>query len=142
MKYVYPCVLDSEESGGFSVSFPDVKGANTGGATRDEALARAPDALVAALGAYFSLGQDIPLPSLVTEGHEPVPVPALAAAKLVLYRAMREQGVTKAALSRRLVLSESAVHKLCHPDHHSHLGQVERALEKLGRGLVVEDRAV
>ena len=30
MRYAYPCVLNSEEEGGFFVVFPDVPGALTG----------------------------------------------------------------------------------------------------------------
>ena len=63
MRYIYPCSLKSEEDGGFSVSFPDVDGANTGGATREEALSMAEDALVAALGAYHYLRREVPCPA-------------------------------------------------------------------------------
>ena len=63
MKYIYPCVLHPEEGDGFRVSFPDVKGANTSGATREEALEMANDALVAALGASSRLQEDLPSPS-------------------------------------------------------------------------------
>ena len=41
MRYLYPCVLEQEEGGGFVVSFPDVPGANTCGDDRAEALAMA-----------------------------------------------------------------------------------------------------
>ena len=34
MRYVYPCVLEAEEDGGFFVTFPDVPGANTCGDDR------------------------------------------------------------------------------------------------------------
>ena len=139
MRYVYPCVLHEEEGGGYWVSFPDVKGANTGGSTREEALEMAEDALVAALGAYYSLGEDIPLPGLVGEGQQPVPLRPVAAAKVALIVAMRERGLSKVALAKRLGVSEAAVRKLCNPDHRSHISTVERALHAVGRGLIIED---
>ena len=77
MRYVYPCVLHPEEGGGFYVSFPDVRGALTSGKDRAEALAMAEDALVGALGAYYRLHQDIPLPSPIADGQDYVPVPHL-----------------------------------------------------------------
>ena len=65
MRYAYPCILEPEADGGFSVSFPDVPGALTCGDSRSEALVQAEDALVGALGAHFSLrGQSrCPAPS-------------------------------------------------------------------------------
>ena len=140
MRYVYPCVLHPEEDGGFSVSFPDVEGANTGGATREEALRMAEDALVAALGAYHYLRREIPLPSPVQKGQEAIPLQPVAAAKVALATAMRNQGLTNVALSERLGISEASVRKLVNPDHRSHISIVERALRAVGRSLVIEDR--
>ncbi len=139
MRYVYPCVLHAEEGEGFWVLFPDVKGASTSGSTREEALEMAEDALVAALGAYYYLGEDIPLPSPVGEGQEPVPLQPIAAAKVALNVAMRDQGITKVALAKRLGVSEAAVRKLCNPDHRSHISTIERALHAVGRGIIIED---
>ena len=70
-----------------------------------------------------------------------VAVPPVAAAKVALYLAMREQGITRGDLARRLGLSETAVRRLVNPDHRSHIGQLQKALRAVGRTLVVEDRA-
>lgn len=146
MRYVYPCsiVRDEEEEIAtgrecYVVTFPDVRGANTGGWSLEEALDRAEDALIAALGAHFMLGGVIPLPSPISEGYRPVAVPPLVAAKLALYNAMREQGLTIVDLAARLDMTEKAVRKLLNPDHDSHISQVENALKAVGRLLVVED---
>ena len=119
MRYAYPCILEPETDGGFSVSFPDVPGALTCGDSCAEALVRAEDALVGALGAHFSLRGAIPLPSPVQEGQELVALRPVAAAKVALYTAMREQGLTNVALGERLGVSEAAVRKLLDPDHRS-----------------------
>ena len=142
MQYVYPCVLTSEDEGGFFVSFPDVPEALTGGDDRAEALEMAEDALGAALSMYVKAREDIPVPSTAVEGQPLVAVPTIVAAKLALYTAMRRQGITKVALAERLGLSEGAVRKLCDPDHRSHISRVEEALRAVGRSLVVGDRAV
>ena len=44
-KYVYPAIFTPEESGGYSVRFPDVKNCFTDGDTLAEALTNAEDAL-------------------------------------------------------------------------------------------------
>ena len=141
MRYAYPCVLTPEEGGGFFVRFPDVPGALTCGDNRAEALLMAEDALAVALAGYVQQQRDIPAPSPVKRGQEIVTLPPLVAAKLALYTAMRQQGVTKVALAARLGLSESVVRRLVNPDHRSHISQVEKALRAVGRKLAVEDQA-
>ena len=141
MRYVYPCDLHPEEGGGFYVSFPGVRGALTSGKDRAEALELAEDALVAALGAYFRLRQDIPLPSPIADGQESIPLPPIPAAKVALCNAMREQGITEAELAERLGIGKNAARSICNPDHRSQMDRVERALRAVGRRLVVEDRA-
>ena len=148
MRYAYPCniVRDKEEeraSGreAYTVSFPDVYGANTGGWSWEEALEMAKDCLGVALGMYVKAREDIPAPSPLVEGQVLVSVAPIVAAKLALYAAMREQGVTNVALAARLGLQENAVRRLVEPGHRSHIASVEKALRAVGRSLVVEDRA-
>ena len=109
MRYAYPCVLNPEEDGGFFVVFPDVPGALTCGDDRAEALEMAADALVAILATHVHNGEDLPTPSSVVDGQEVVAVPPVPAAKLALYSAMREQGLSEAALAKQLGLDEPRV---------------------------------
>ena len=138
MIYAYPCDLTMDEGDEFVVTFPDVPEAITGGKERREALSEAVDALATALAGYVHAKRDIPAPSEVGGDHELVTVPAVVAAKLALYSAMRSQRITKVDLAARLGVSEGAVRKLVNPDHRSHLGQVETALRALGLSLKVE----
>ena len=141
MRYVYPCVLNPEEEGGFYVVFPDVPGALTCGDDRAESLELAEDALTIMLSTYVYMDEDIPVPSPAVDKQELVAVPPIPAAKLALYTAMREQGITAAALAERLGIDDSAVAKLLDPDRYSHFSAVTKALKAVGRRLVVEDRA-
>jgi len=141
MRYLYPCTITPENDGGFFVTFNDVPEALTGGQTMDKCLELAEDALAVALAGYVHEKRDIPSPGTATKNQVLVPLPPVVAAKLALYSAMRTQKITKVALAARLDISESAVRKLCNPDHRSHIGQVETALKILGRTLVVEDKA-
>ena len=147
MRYAYPCsiVRDEEEERAtgreaYTVTFLDVYGANTGGWSWEEALEMAKDCLAAALGMYVKDREDIPAPSPLTEGQVLISVAPIVAAKLALYTAMREQGVTNGALAARLGLQENAVRRLLDPGHRSDITSVEKALEVFGRSLVVEDR--
>ena len=146
MRYAYPCTIvrDEEEartSGreAYVVTFPDVYGANTGGWSWEEALEMAKDCLEVALGMYVKAREDIPAPSPLGEVQVLVSVAPIAAAKLALYAAMREQGITSAALAVRLGLQEDAVRRLLDTGYGSHITSVEKALRAVGRSLVVED---
>ena len=118
--------------------FPDVRGALTGGADEAEALEMARDALGVALAGYALAGWDIPAPSPASTSY---PCRPLVAAKRALYSAMREQGVSEAALGQRLGIGDEAVRKLVNPDYGSHTSQVLKALRAVGRTLIVEDAA-
>ena len=148
MRYAYPCniVPDEEEQRGtgreaYVVNFPDVYGANTGGWSWEEALEMAQDCLGVALAMYVDDRQEIPSPSPLAEGQVLISVAPIVAAKLALYAAMREQGMTNVALAARLGLQENAVRRLVDPGHRSHITSVEKALRAVGRDLVLEDRA-
>ena len=148
MRYAYPCniVRDEEEQRAtgreaYVVNFPDVYGANTGGWSWEEALEMAQDCLGVALAMYVDDRQEIPSPSPLAEGQVLISVAPIVAAKLALYAAMREQGLTNVALAARLGLQENAVRRLVDPGHRSHITSVEKALRAVGRDLVLEDRA-
>lgn len=140
MRLVYPCeIIGNEYDGeGFVVHFPDVYGATTGGWSWEEALGNAEDALVAALGSHYYFGNDLPLPSAVKEGQQPIAPRPVAAAKVALNTAMRKRGVTRADLAEKLGTTESAAYKLCNPDHYSHISSIDRALKVVGVCLVIE----
>lgn len=96
MQYEYPCVLQPEEDGGFSVSFPDVPEALTCGNTRAEALEMAEEALAVALGEYMESGEIVPPPGRAARHQELVAVPPGVAARLALYNTRRREGLSAA----------------------------------------------
>ena len=149
MRYIYSCniVRDQEEARltgreVYNVTFPDVPEAITCGWSWDEAVEMAEDCLGVALSFYTDDDEEIPTPSLPTEGQVMIPVPPLVAAKLTIYSAMREEGITKEAMGQKLGLEEEAVRRLLDPNYRTHFTQVERALKAVGRSLIVEDVAV
>lgn len=141
MRYAYPCELNSEEGGGFYVVFPDVRGALTNGKDRAEALEMAQDALTIILSSHVENREDIPTPSPLKPGQELVALEPMAAAKLALYNAVREQGISESELARLLDIPESDIHDLLILDYHTHISTVVNALRAIGYSLVVEDFA-
>jgi antitoxin HicB len=81
-------------------------------------------------------GEEVPLPS-AAKGRPSVALPALTAAKLEAYRAMRAAGLNKKQLAERLGWQPSQVTRLFDGRHASRLDQIEAALKALGRRLVV-----
>ena len=131
MKYAYPCDMtpDVEEGYGFVVTFPDVPEAVTGGATWDESLFLAEDALIAALSFYVDDCEALPIPSAPSDGQVLITVSPLQSAKLDLYSAIRERGVSKSDLADALGVGESDVADLIDLDFDSTAPQVDDALK-------------
>ena len=147
MRFAFPCdiSLDDEEQRttgreAYNASFPDIQGANTCGWSWQEAIEMAEDCLTVAMNFYVKRNKDLPLPSPLAKGQVLISPPPLAAASLAVYCAMREQGIPRAELARRLNLSEDAVGKLLDPRYRTHMSQLEQALKAVGRSLIIEDR--
>src|SRR5581483_6294649 len=133
----YPVKLERDTNGTILVSFPDVPEAHTFGEDREDALARAEDALETALMGYMVDRQPIPKPSPSKRGPFIV-VPALTEAKLALYSAMRTSRITKSELARRLNCHLPQVDRLLDLRHSSRLDQLEAAFRALGKQLSVQ----
>jgi antitoxin HicB len=141
--YRYPVKLTPDDNGTILATFPDVPEAVTFGDTRRDALKRASQALEAALKIYIDDQRDLPIPRR-TRGRGPlVALPALTAAKVALYEAMRSEGVGAAELGRRLRRPHSHVSRLLDLNAASSLDQIENALAILGKQiyLVIRDAA-
>jgi antitoxin HicB len=134
----YPATLLPEADGrGFHVRFPDLPEALTGGGDLQEALAEAADCLAEAIAGRIVRGDDIPTPSRLRRGQFPIGVPLPIAPKLALYLAMRERGLSKSALARRLGVSETVVRRMLNPRHDTRPEKLQAALAALGKRLVV-----
>ena len=131
----YTVTLTPDDNGTLLVSVPELPEALTFGDSRDEALLHAVDAIETALIAAMDAREEIPEPRVT--GPEWVALPALTVAKLALYRAMRTDGVGKAALARRLGVSLPHIDRLLDLRHQSRLDAVERALAALDRIMTI-----
>ena len=78
----YPIILENDD-GAFLATSQDFPELTTFGTDREDALARAVDALEEAIAARIHDGRDIPQPS---RGREVAVLPTLTAARVMLYR--------------------------------------------------------
>ena len=129
----YPIVLEDDDDAvlAISIDFPELK---TFGDDSDDALAHAVDALEEAIAARMHYRQEIPLPS---RGENLVPLPSLTAAKVMLYREMRTQGIGKAELARRLGCHMPQVDRLLNLNHSSRMNMIDAAMRALGLRLSI-----
>jgi antitoxin HicB len=134
----YPATLIPDPDGGFTVTFRDVPEAITEGETKEEALLRAEHALESALAMYVAAKEPLPTPSAAQSAEVMVQLSALGMAKAALYDAMREQGVGRAELARRLRWHLAQVNRVLDLRHASKMEQVETALAALGLRLIVD----
>lgn len=131
----YPVVLEADDDS-VLVTSPDFPELTTFGMDREEAIARAADALEEAIAARIHDGLDIPLPS---KGRDVAALPTLTTVKVMLYRGMREQGIGKAELARRLGWHLPQVDRVLDVQHNSRMDQMDAALGAIGRHLCVRD---
>jgi antitoxin HicB len=131
----YPVTLTRDDNHTFMVTFPDVPEAITYGDTREEALARGPDALLTIFDAFMKDRRDIPAPSS-TKGLA-IDLPAFETAKILLYQGMRVNGVNKTELAKRLNWHLPQVDRVLDVRHGSQFEQIEAAFGALGKRLTV-----
>ncbi|MEX0763526.1 MAG: type II toxin-antitoxin system HicB family antitoxin [Dehalococcoidia bacterium] len=133
----YPVVLEPDEDT-VLLTFPDVPQAVTFGEDEDEALAHGVDALITIMWAMMNDAEDIPMPSKPKPGQPTVALPPLVASKILLYNTMREEGVSKAELARRLGnKAPTHVTRLLDLTHKSRHDQLDEAMAVLNHRLVV-----
>jgi antitoxin HicB len=134
----YPArFVRDKETGGFVVTFPDVREAITEGESFEEAMQSAEEALELALTFYVEASKDLPKPGPLKRGMRMVSVPPLSEAKLILYEALRSAGIKKIELARRLRCSPSQVDRLLDIQHKSKLDQLQAAFAALGKRLSI-----
>jgi antitoxin HicB len=136
----YPALFEPDtEAGGFVVTFPDLRHGATQGETEEEALAMAEDFLICVVGDYIEEEKDLPEPRKYRGKHyRQIGLPALASAKVELYRAFRVSGIRKAELARRLKIPKSNVGRLFQIGHSTRLEHLDAAFRAVGKRLLIQ----
>ena len=136
-QFIYPADMERDEAGYFLVTFPDFPEAGTDGETLEEALAEAADCLAEAVAGRIARTENIPKASRKQKDQYAIAIPAHIAAKAALYLAMKETGVDKSDLARRLGCDVKKVRHLLDPKQPSEIQRIEEALAAIGQELVV-----
>ena len=135
-QFTYPAKIKKDEAGFFLVTFPDIPFAATDGKTMAEALEEARDCLEEAIAVSIADNLEFPFPSSIGRG-QAIPLTARMSAKAALYIAVRETGISKSELARRLGVDEKEIRRMLSPRHQTKLPRIERALSVLGYQLSV-----
>lgn len=133
----YPVHLEPDDNGTILVSFPDFPEAHTFGDDRDDALARAKDALATVVDGYIRARRPLPTPSAIGRQGEVAELSALMSAKVEIFNLMTAAGVTKSELGRRLDCHPPQVDRLLDLRHQSRVDQLDTAIRALGGQLMI-----
>jgi antitoxin HicB len=136
-QFVYPADVECDEVGYSLVTFPDFPEAGTDSETLEEALAEATDCLAEAVAGRIARAENIPRASRKQKGQYAIALPAQIAAKAALYLTLKETGVDKSDLARRLGCDVKEVRRLLNPKQPSEIQRIEEALAAIGQELVV-----
>jgi len=136
-RFQYPVLLTPADEGGYVVTCRDLPELVTEGESIDDALEQAADAMDEVFATYLTEGLDLPPPSKARRREHLVAPPAEAVAKAALYVAMREAGISKVQLAKRLGVDEKEVRRLLDPHYGSKLPRIAKAISLLGQRLVI-----
>ena len=136
-RFEFAVSLVVADEGGFVVTCRDLPQLVTQGDDLPHALAEAADAMDEVLAAYMLAGIEFPTPTKRRKGERLVAPPAETMAKAALYVAMRDAGISKVQLAKRLGIDEKEVRRLLDPHYGSKLPRIAQAISVLGRRLVI-----
>lgn len=133
---VYPARLE-KKGAGYVVSFRDIPEALTEGASREEAMDMAADALATAMDFYFEDRKQVPMPSRFGKSEVAVELPTSLSAKVLLLNEMLRSGTTPSALAKKLKASPQTVTRIVDLHHPTKIDTISDALSVMGKKLVL-----
>ncbi len=136
-RFQYAAATTPAEEGGFVVSCRDPPQLVMQGEDLAHALSEVADAMDEVFAAYMYGGLALPAPSKARRGEHVVSPPAETTAKAALYVAMKDAGISKVQLAKRLGIDEKEARRLLDPQCGSKLPRIAAAIEMLGRRLVI-----
>ena len=123
------------------VTFADFPAALTDGATKEEALINAEDALVTVLAELVDQGQPLPPQRPAKRSETMIGLSPVNAGKIALRLAMKDQGLTQKALAHRVGKTQQHVQRCLKLDTNARIEQLQQLIEAAGWHLVTAVRA-
>lgn len=141
-RYDFPVVLTPDDNGTLLVACPDLAKVTTFGGDEADALLRPADAVEEAIAARIAHREEI-APASAPRGRKVIHLPSRTVMKVALHTAMRDAGMRKADLARKLNVHDPQVDRLLDVKHVSRIDQIEAAFAAVGKRPVfdVEDAA-
>ena len=136
-RFQYPVLLSASDDGGYVVTCRDLPELITQGEDERDAIEQASDAMDEVFATYMIEGVDFSPPTRARRRERLVSPPAETMAKAALYVAMREAGINKTQLAKRLGVDEKEVRRLLDPHYGSKLPRIAEAISLLGQRLVI-----
>jgi antitoxin HicB len=106
MDYLYPCTIESDNQGHFTVRFPDLPEVKVDCTSVHGVLKKASTALISALNRYILAQANIPAPSVRQTGQRTIFLPPTIEQKILVYQTLRTRGLSYAAIAKKLGKTE------------------------------------
>jgi antitoxin HicB len=138
--FEYLAMFDQDpKDGSFTVTFPDFGYGVTQGGTLSEAENMATDLLACLMEDSMGRGTEFPKAGKYRgKKYRAIALPALLDAKANLYVSMRELGVRKAELARRVGCQKSQIERLLDFRNSTRMEHMEAAFRALGKRIVID----
>jgi antitoxin HicB len=134
----YSIKLTKDDNGTYLVTCPALPEVTTFGESVEDACGRAWGAVEEAVAARMADRERIPEPSPAGRGKYRVKLASQTAAKIALYRAMLDKGISKRQLARSLKWHRPQVDRLLNIRHPSSWGAMDAAFAAMGAEMRVE----
>ena len=131
----YQIKATPDDNGTLLVVCPTLPEVTTFGATEAEAAEHAADAIVEALAGRMAHNLDIPGPDA-----DGIAVPSRVAMKVLVYQAMRREGITKYRLTKMLGSHPPQIDRRLDVRHNTNLDALDAAMRALDGAFVIEAR--
>ena len=125
----------TKEGDGWVITCRDLPEAISQAEANDDRIEVAAGCLQAALESRIRDNEPLPVASKPRRSEAMVSPPVATAAKSALYDAMREAGISKIELARKLGIDEKEVRRMLDTGHGTKLPRIAEAVEALGRHL-------